>query len=623
MPRKAKKPLVEIKDKEIETSEASEEALFGEEDLENSGLRELVDKGKDQGFLTYEDINSMLPEDISDPDQVEETIQMLMDIGIEVLESTNNASDDNSDAAPETIADTRTTLTTVESEVGRTTDPVRLYMREMGTVDLLTREGEIAIAKRIEEGARELLHACCFYPGIVDRILEEYQEVVAGDRRLSEVMVGFMDIEEGIPPPALAQKKEKEEKGESDDDEPTGPDPVEVKKRFSALKRQFNKSEKACVRTRSSKASLQEQHKLGEIFQFIKLSPTQFEIIANPARDALEIIRDVEKYLFTIYVKRGRMPRKEFIQEYSGNEANAAWSEKMAKTRKPWAKEVKSNLTEIVRLQNKLAKLEKIVQLPISEIKDINRKMSIGEAKTRRAKKDMVEANLRLVISIAKKYTNRGLQFLDLIQEGNIGLMKAVDKFEYRRGYKFSTYATWWIRQAITRSIADQARTIRIPVHMIETINKLNRVSRQMIQEMGREPTPEELGERMDLPEDKVRRVLKIAKEPISTETPIGDEEDTTLGDFIEDTSIDAPDVAAIEENLQGATDDILGSLTAREAKVLRMRFGIGMNTDHTLEEVGKQFDVTRERIRQIEAKALRKLRHPTRSSHLKGFLDA
>ena len=622
MPRKAKKTPVEIKDKEVESAEESEEILFGEEDLENSGLRELVDKGKDQGFLTYEDINSMLPEDISDPDQVEETIQMLMDIGIEVLESTNTASDDNSEAAPETIADTRTTLTTVESEVGRTTDPVRLYMREMGTVDLLTREGEIAIAKRIEEGARELLHACCFYPGIVDRILDEYQEFQAGDRRLSEVMVGFMDIEEGIPPPALAQKKEKEEKGESDDDEPTGPDPAEVKKRFSALKRQFNKTEKACVRTRTSKAALQEQQKLGEIFQFLKLSPTQFEIIADPARDALEIIREVEKYLFTIYVKRGRMPRKEFIQDYSGNEADASWSEKISKSRKPWAKEVKANLTEIVRLQNKLAKLEKIIQLPISEIKDINRKMSIGEAKTRRAKKDMVEANLRLVISIAKKYTNRGLQFLDLIQEGNIGLMKAVDKFEYRRGYKFSTYATWWIRQAITRSIADQARTIRIPVHMLETINKLNRVSRQMVQEMGREPTPEELGERMDLPEDKVRRVLKIAKEPISTETPIGDEEDTTLGDFIEDTSIDAPDIAAIEENLQGATDDILGSLTAREAKVLRMRFGIGMNTDHTLEEVGKQFDVTRERIRQIEAKALRKLRHPTRSSHLKGFLD-
>jgi len=622
MPRKAKNPPVEVKEKEVEASEDSEEILFGEEDLENSGLRELVDKGKDQGFLTYEDINSMLPEDISDPDQVEETIQMLMDIGIEVLESTTNASDDNSEAAPETIADTRTTLTTVESEVGRTTDPVRLYMREMGTVDLLTREGEIAIAKRIEEGARELLHACCFYPGIVDRILDEYQEVVAGDRRLSEVLVGFMDIEEGIPPPALAQKKEKEEKGDSDDEEASGPDPAEVKKRFSALKRQFNKSEKACARTRTSKAAIQEQQKLGEIFQFLKLSPTQFEIIADPARDALEIIREVEKYLFTIYVKRGKMPRKEFIQDYSGNEADASWSEKIAKSRKPWAKEVKANLTEIVRLQNKLSKLEKIIQLPISEIKDINRKMSIGEAKIRRAKKDMVEANLRLVISIAKKYTNRGLQFLDLIQEGNIGLMKAVDKFEYRRGYKFSTYATWWIRQAITRSIADQARTIRIPVHMIETINKLNRVSRQMVQEMGREPTPEELGERMDLPEDKVRRVLKIAKEPISTETPIGDEEDTTLGDFIEDTSIDAPDVAAFEDNLQGATDDILGSLTAREAKVLRMRFGIGMNTDHTLEEVGKQFDVTRERIRQIEAKALRKLRHPTRSSHLKGFLD-
>ena len=622
MARKAKNPPVESKEKEIEAVEASDEALFGEEDLENSGLRELVDKGKDQGFLTYEDINSMLPEDISDPDQVEETIQMLMDIGIEVLESNNSANDDNSEAAPETIADTGTTLTTVESEVGRTTDPVRLYMREMGTVDLLTREGEIAIAKRIEEGARELLQACCFYPGIVDRILDEYQEVVAGDRRLSEVLVGFMDIEEGIPPPALAQKKEKEEKGESDEEEPSGPDPVEVKKRFSSLKRQFNKSNKACARTRTSKAAIKEQEKLGEIFQFLKLSPTQFEIIADPARDALEIIREVEKYLFTIYVKRGKMPRKEFIQEYAGNEADASWSEKIAKSRKPWAKEVKENLTEIVRLQNKLSKLEKIIQLPVSEIKDINRKMSIGEAKIRRAKKDMVEANLRLVISIAKKYTNRGLQFLDLIQEGNIGLMKAVDKFEYRRGYKFSTYATWWIRQAITRSIADQARTIRIPVHMIETINKLNRVSRQMVQEMGREPTPEELGERMDLPEDKVRRVLKIAKEPISTETPIGDEEDTTLGDFIEDTSIDAPDIAAIEENLEGATDDILGSLTAREAKVLRMRFGIGMNTDHTLEEVGKQFDVTRERIRQIEAKALRKLRHPTRSSHLKGFLD-
>ena len=353
--------------------------------------------------------------------------------------------------------------------IEKSDDPIRMYLREMGGVELLSREGEIAIAKRIEEGARELLHACCFYPGIVDRILDEYQEVVAGDRRLSEVLVGFMDVEEGIPPPALAQKKEKEEKGEADEEEPSGPDPVEVKKRFSSLKRQFNKTNKACAKTRTSKAAIQEQEKLGEIFQFLKLSPTQFEIIADPARDALEIIREVEKYLFTIYVKRGKMPRKEFIQEYAGNEADASWSEKIAKSRKPWATEVKENLTEIVRLQNKLSKLEKIIQLPVSEIKDINRKMSIGEAKIRRAKKDMVEANLRLVISIAKKYTNRGLQFLDLIQEGNIGLMKAVDKFEYRRGYKFSTYATWWIRQAITRSIADQARTIRIPVHMIET----------------------------------------------------------------------------------------------------------------------------------------------------------
>ena len=622
MAKKVKTPVVEGKKKEVETPEETEEVLFGEEDLENSGLREILDKGKDQGFLTYQDILSMLPEDISDPDQVEETIQMLVDIGIEVLESTTTSGGDNSEAAPETIADTRTTLTTVESEVGRTTDPVRLYMREMGTVDLLTREGEIAIAKRIEEGARELLYACCFYPGIVDRILDEYQEVISEDKRLSEVLVGFMDIEEGIPPPALAQKKEKEEKGETDEEEQTGPDPAEVKKRFNSLKRQFNKTEKACVKSRTSKAAIKEQEKLGEIFKFLKLSPTQFEMIANPARDALEIIRECEKFIYTIMVKRGKMPRKDFIKDFAGNEANANWSEKIAKTRKPWTKEVKENIDEIVRLQNKLLKLEKIIQLSIADIKDINRKMSIGEAKIRRAKKDMVEANLRLVISIAKKYTNRGLQFLDLIQEGNIGLMKAVDKFEYRRGYKFSTYATWWIRQAITRSIADQARTIRIPVHMIETINKLNRVSRQMVQEMGRDPTPEELGERMDLPEDKVRRVLKIAKEPISTETPIGDEEDTTLGDFIEDTSIDSPDEAAIEENLQYATDDILGSLTAREAKVLRMRFGIGMNTDHTLEEVGKQFDVTRERIRQIEAKALRKLRHPTRSSHLKGFLD-
>jgi len=618
---------MDIKSKKVtepEVEEPSEElaaALYSEEDLENSGLRELVDKGKEQGFLSYEEINSLLPEDISDPDQVEETIQMLIDIGIEVREGEQGA-EGNEDSPPETVPDTRTTLTTVESEIGRTTDPVRLYMREMGTVDLLTREGEIAIAKRIEEGYRELLAACCYYPGIVDKVLDDYQEVLKEEKRLPEVMVGFMDIDDEIPPPAIVQAAQKKERNEDDDEQPTGPDPVEVKKRFNALKRQFNKMEKACLKSRTTKKALKEQEKLGEIFKFFKLSPTQFDVIARPARDSLEIIRDCEKEVYRIFVKLARMPRRDFIESYPGNEADPSWGLKMSRARKPWAKAIKVNLDEVTRQQNKLAKLEKIIGLEIAHIKDINRRMSIGEAKIRRAKKDMVEANLRLVISIAKKYTNRGLQFLDLIQEGNIGLMKAVDKFEYRRGYKFSTYATWWIRQAITRSIADQARTIRIPVHMIETINKLNRVSRQMVQEMGREPTPEELGDRMELPEDKIRRVLKIAKEPISTETPIGDEDDTTLGDFIEDTAIPSPGDAATEDNLTEATDDILGSLTAREAKVLRMRFGIGMNTDHTLEEVGKQFDVTRERIRQIEAKALRKLRHPTRSSHLKGFLN-
>ena len=619
MARKKKKIETEVVAEEAIESAAetdTEEAQISEEDLENSGLSDLVARGKEQGFLTYEEINFMLPEDISDPDQVEETIQMLIDIGIEVLERTSTGEEEG---AAETVPDTRTTLTTVESEIGRTTDPVRLYMREMGTVDLLTREGEIAIAKRIEEGYRDLLAACCYYPGIVDKILDDYELVKKEEKRLSEVMVGFMDIEEGIPPPALAQAAAKKA---DDDDEPSGPDPVEVKKRFTALKRQFNKTEKICEKSRTTKKALEEQRKLGEVFKFIKLSPVQFEIIADPARDALDIIREAERVLYNYFVRRGRMPRKEFIKEYTGNETNHDWTSKISRSKKPYAKIVKENLEEIQRIQTRLIRLEKLIGLDVATIKDINRRMSIGEAKIRRAKKDMVEANLRLVISIAKKYTNRGLQFLDLIQEGNIGLMKAVDKFEYRRGYKFSTYATWWIRQAITRSIADQARTIRIPVHMIETINKLNRVSRQMVQEMGREPTPEELGERMDLPEDKVRRVLKIAKEPISTETPIGDEEDTTLGDFIEDNTITSPDEAATEDNLKGATDDILGSLTGREAKVLRMRFGIGMNTDHTLEEVGKQFDVTRERIRQIEAKALRKLRHPTRSSHLKGFLD-
>ena len=622
-----KQQKTNIEEAVLENPADIEEISFSEEDLDNSGLRDLLEKGKEKGFLTYEEINLMLPDEISDPDQLEDTIQKLINVGIEVHESDALQSSDDS-SPPETVAETRTTLTSVEAEVGRTTDPVRLYMREMGTVDLLTREGEIAIAKRIEEGSRELLSACCFYPGIVEKILEDYDAVIAEDKRLSEVIVGFMDIEDEIPPPAIIQKKLKEEgkkdkKGDQDDEEEqSGPDPVEVKKRFRALRTQFKKTEKACTRSRTSKIAIQEQEKLGEIFKFFKLSPTQFELISLPAREALSIIRQVEKQMLFTFVKKARMPRKDFIRGFVGNETNQEWTKKTSRKKEPWAKVIKGELEEVLRLQNKLINLERIIGLEISSIKEINRKMSIGQAKIRRAKKDMVEANLRLVISIAKKYTNRGLQFLDLIQEGNIGLMKAVDKFEYRRGYKFSTYATWWIRQAITRSIADQARTIRIPVHMIETINKLNRISRKMVQEMGREPTPEELGEQMDLPEDKVRRVLKIAKEPISTETPIGDEDDTTLGDFIKDDTIDSPDESATEENLKEATDDILGSLTAREAKVLRMRFGIGMNTDHTLEEVGKQFDVTRERIRQIEAKALRKLRHPTRSSHLKGFLD-
>ncbi len=601
-----------------------EEISFSEEDLDNSGLRDLLEKGREKGFLTYEEINLMLPDDISDPDQLEDTIQKLINVGIEVHETDALAGSDDS-AAPETVSETRTTLTSVEAEVGRTTDPVRLYMREMGTVDLLTREGEIAIAKRIEEGSRELLSACCFYPGIVEKIIEDYDAVIAEDKRLTEVIVGFMDIEDEIPPPAIIQKKLKDKGKQNhndDEEEVSGPDPVEVKKRFRALKTQFKKTEKACLRSRTTKIAIKEQEKLGEIFKFFKLSPTQFELISLPAREALSIIREVENEMLFTFVKKAKMPRKDFIKGFVGNETDQEWAKKTSRKKETWAKVIKSELEEILRLQNKLINLERIIGLEISSIKEINRKMSIGQAKIRRAKKDMVEANLRLVISIAKKYTNRGLQFLDLIQEGNIGLMKAVDKFEYRRGYKFSTYATWWIRQAITRSIADQARTIRIPVHMIETINKLNRISRKMVQEMGREPTPEELGEQMDLPEDKVRRVLKIAKEPISTETPIGDEDDTTLGDFIKDDTIDSPDDSATEENLKEATDDILGSLTGREAKVLRMRFGIGMNTDHTLEEVGKQFDVTRERIRQIEAKALRKLRHPTRSSHLKGFLD-
>ena len=594
---------------------------------QGSRIAELIEKGREQGYLTYADVNDHLPEDISDPDQVDEIIGMINDLGLQVHETAPDAdtlmlsesSDDQDDIALEQAAEA---LAAVENETGRTTDPVRMYMREMGTVDLLTREGEIEIAKRIEEGMRDLLDASVFYPGIVEHIIDFYEQVKSEDKKLSELLTGFLEEMEEVPSAGPGSEKAKQLE-ESDEEVDNGPDLAEVQRRMTNLKRQFNKTQKVVEsKGRHSKEARAEFAKLGFVFQFLKFSPKMFEDLAFFARSDLAEIRLHEKRIQFLFVKSARIPRKDFIAMYKDNITKVKWVDSLMSNKKYSKKLLEHVKSDVVIAQKAIKAVEERVGLSVKDIKEINRAMSMGETKMRRAKKDMVEANLRLVISIAKKYTNRGLQFLDLIQEGNIGLMKAVDKFEYRRGYKFSTYATWWIRQAITRSIADQARTIRIPVHMIETINKLNRVSRQMVQEMGREPTPEELGERMDLPEDKVRRVLKIAKEPISTETPIGDEEDTTLGDFIEDESIDSPDEAATEENLQEATDDILGSLTAREAKVLRMRFGIGMNTDHTLEEVGKQFDVTRERIRQIEAKALRKLRHPTRSSHLKGFLD-
>ena len=595
---------------------------------QQSKLKELIAKGKEQGFLTYGEVNDHLPDDISDPEQIEDIIRMINDMGITVYETAPDADDlltNEENTADELAAEeAAAALAAVETEAGRTTDPVRMYMREMGTVELLTREGEIAIAKRIEEGIRDVLTALSYYPGTVEYLLETYAEVVKEDK-LADLLVGYLDPTEHVPA-ATQVGADGVKKPESDDDEEEenkGPDPVEAKKRFSLLKRQFNKYNKLVdEKGRKSKEAEAQAIKLAEAYCCFKLVPKHFDRMVELAREAQGIVRKHERLIMTAAVRRAKMPREVFRKEYVGNEISATWINKLVKAKKDFSTPLENQREDILRSQKKLKALSKITELSVTEIKDINRKMSLGEAKARRAKKDMVEANLRLVISIAKKYTNRGLQFLDLIQEGNIGLMKAVDKFEYRRGYKFSTYATWWIRQAITRSIADQARTIRIPVHMIETINKLNRVSRQMLQEMGREPTPEELGDRMEMPEDKVRRVLKIAKEPISMETPIGDDEDSHLGDFIEDSTIGSPIELATGEGLREATKDVLGGLTAREAKVLRMRFGIDMNTDHTLEEVGKQFDVTRERIRQIEAKALRKLRHPSRSEHLRSFLD-
>ena len=595
-----------------------------------SRIAELIEKGREQGYLTYADVNDHLPEDISDPDQVDEIIGMINDLGLQVHETAPDAdtlmlaeSENSDDIALEQAAEA---LAAVENETGRTTDPVRMYMREMGTVDLLTREGEIEIAKRIEEGMRDLLNSSVSYPKTVEYVLYYWQLVKDGEKKINDFLTGFLEEMEEVPsagPGTQRAKEESEAADSSDDESSSGPDMKEVQKRMTSLKRQFNKTSKVIEKKgRHSKEANAEFKKLGEIFQFLKFSPRMFDDIAAIARHGLNVLREKERFIQSKLVKDARIPRKEFLAAYADNLTKVRWVDSLMKEKKYKKDLLQKVKQDVVIAQKDIIELENKIGLSVKEIKEINRNMSMGETKMRRAKKDMVEANLRLVISIAKKYTNRGLQFLDLIQEGNIGLMKAVDKFEYRRGYKFSTYATWWIRQAITRSIADQARTIRIPVHMIETINKLNRVSRQMMQDMGREPTPEELSAELDMPEDKVRKVLKIAKEPISTETPIGDDEDSSLGDFIEDTVIESPLENATEESLHFATDDVLASLTAREAKVLRMRFGIGMNTDHTLEEVGKQFDVTRERIRQIEAKALRKLRHPSRSSHLKSFLD-
>lgn len=609
-----------------------------------SQLKLLIQKGKEQGYLTFAEVNDHLPQGIIDSDQVEDIISMINDMGIKVSENAPDADElmmqettTDEDAAEAAAA----ALATVEKEIGRTTDPVRMYMREMGTVELLTREGEIVIAKRIEEGINQVQISVAEYPEAITYLLEQWDKFEAEEMRLSDIIVGFIDPNEDTAPISATNigselsakqledddKDDKDDADSDDEDEEeidTGPDPEEARIHFENLRDLYNKARDTFeAKGRSHPESQAAIFEIGELFRTFKLIPKQFDRMVNNMREMMDRVRVQERLIMKQAVQIAKLPKKTFVKHFANNETDASWVDLEISGNEKYSAKLEEVKPEIIRSINKLSVIEQTTGLSIERIKDINRRMSIGEAKARRAKKEMVEANLRLVISIAKKYTNRGLQFLDLIQEGNIGLMKAVDKFEYRRGYKFSTYATWWIRQAITRSIADQARTIRIPVHMIETINKLNRISRQMLQEMGREPNPEELAERMMMPEDKIRKVLKIAKEPISMETPIGDDEDSHLGDFIEDTTIDSPIDSATMESLRGATNDVLAGLTAREAKVLRMRFGIDMNTDHTLEEVGKQFDVTRERIRQIEAKALRKLRHPSRSDLLKSFLDA
>jgi RNA polymerase primary sigma factor len=585
-------------------------------------LKDLIARGKEQGFLTYAEVNDHLPNDIVDPEQIEDIVNMINDMGITVHEKAPDAESillsdaavsNDDDAAEEAEA----ALASVDAEFGRTTDPVRMYMREMGTVELLTRQGEIEIAKRIENGLNQVKWHMTHFPPTLEKLLAVADAVAAEETRMQDFVVGFIDpnAPDEIKPPVP----------KSDDDDEvidTGPDPLEVKARVRVIrrlhKRAVNNIEKYGLK---DKKTIKVQAALADQLMELKLAPKLFDLLVRNLRGVVAIIRSQERLIMQICVRDAGMPRKDFLSSFPKSETDLAWIEKHIRAKRKHSSTLAKLKDDIRRAQRKLIGVEEVTRLKIAELKEINRQMSIGEARARRAKKEMVEANLRLVISIAKKYTNRGLQFLDLIQEGNIGLMKAVDKFEYRRGYKFSTYATWWIRQAITRSIADQARTIRIPVHMIETINKLNRISRQMLQEMGREPLPDELAERMEMPEDKVRKVLKIAKEPISMETPIGDDEDSHLGDFIEDQTVHSPVDSATSSGLKETTHNVLAGLTPREAKVLRMRFGIDMNTDHTLEEVGKQFDVTRERIRQIEAKALRKLRHPTRSDQLRSFL--
>ena len=593
-------------------------------------LKDLIAKGKEQGFLTYGEVNDHLPNDIVDPEQIEDIVNMINDMGISVFEKAPDSetlmlNDEVVSSDEDAAEEAEEALASVDAEFGRTTDPVRMYMREMGTVELLTRQGEIEIAKRIEEGLNQVKREAIKYPPTLTKLIQVYKFVAEGETRMQDFIVDFIDpnapdeIQSPMNKPDDIKSAESKEEEEEVD---KGPDPNEVKARMKVITRLYKKYNKLLQKKGSlDPKSLQSVQAISEKIMELKLSPKLTDLMVTELKRDIKTIRAQERSVLHMAVVKAGMPRKDFISSFEKSQTDLEWIEKHIRAKRKHSSTLSKLKNDILRAQRKLISIEEKTALFIPEIKEINRRMTLGEAKARRAKKEMVEANLRLVISIAKKYTNRGLQFLDLIQEGNIGLMKAVDKFEYRRGYKFSTYATWWIRQAITRSIADQARTIRIPVHMIETINKLNRISRQMLQEMGRDPQPEELAERMDMPEDKVRKVLKIAKEPISTETPIGDDEDSHLGDFIEDHTIHSPQDSATGQGLKESTHGVLSGLTPREAKVLRMRFGIDMNTDHTLEEVGKQFDVTRERIRQIEAKALRKLRHPTRSDQLKSFL--